>query len=108
MMENINKNLADNDEYPALLQLQQRCVSMIGNIWGAKGSKAVGTACTGSSEAILLGGLALKRRWVEKRKAAGTTVEVLAKVPGKDTSNPNILMAANAQVALEFSLPFRG
>ena len=55
-----------------------------------KGEKAIGTATTGSSEAIHLGGLAMKRRWQEKRQAEG-----------KDTSKPNIIMGANAQVALE-------
>jgi glutamate decarboxylase len=88
----MSKNLADNDEYPAMLQIHQRCVSMLGNLWRApKGSNAMGTATTGSSEAILLGGLAMKRRWFEKRQAAG-----------KDTTKPNILMGANAQVALEY------
>jgi|SRR5579862_5094827 len=101
MMENINKNLADNDEYPALVQLQQRCVSMLGHLWGARGSKAIGTATTGSSEAIQLGGLAMKRRWIEKRKAAGIVMGCCCLILGKDTSNPNVLMAANAQVALE-------
>jgi glutamate decarboxylase len=53
---------------------------------------AVGTATTGSSEAIQLGGLAMKRIWQEKRKAAGKSIHE----PG-----PNIIMGANAQVALE-------
>lgn len=61
------------------------------HLWGVrKGEKAIGTATTGSSEAIHLGGLAMKRRWQEKRRAEG-----------KDTSKPNIIMGANAQVALE-------
>ncbi|KAL7269223.1 glutamate decarboxylase gad1 [Rhizina undulata] len=91
MLENISKNLADADEYPALMAMHSRCVSMIAHLWGApKGSTAIGTATTGSSEGIMLGGLAMKRRWQEKRRAEG-----------KDTSNPNILMGANAQVALE-------
>lgn len=68
-----------------------RCVSIISSLWGAqKGEKPVGTATTGSSEAIHLGGLAMKRRWQEKRMAGG-----------KDTSKPNIIMGSNAQVALE-------
>ena len=79
-MENISKNLCDNDEYPAMLHLHQRCVSMIGNLWGGpKGVQAVGTATTGSSEAILLGGLAMKRRWQEKRRAAG--IETISPLP---------------------------
>ncbi|KAI9814709.1 MAG: hypothetical protein M1826_002155 [Phylliscum demangeonii] len=91
MVENIAKNMADMDEYPALMDLHQRCVSIIADLWGVqKGEKAIGTATTGSSEAIHLGGLAMKRRWQEKRTAEG-----------KDTLKPNIIMGANAQVALE-------
>ncbi|MCJ1318216.1 hypothetical protein MMC15_003544 [Xylographa vitiligo] len=91
MMENISKNMSDADEYPAMMDMHARCVSIIAHLWGVqKGEKAIGTATTGSSEAIHLGGLAMKRRWQEKRQAAG-----------KDTSKPNIIMGANAQVALE-------
>ena len=76
-MENMSKNLADNDEYPAMLHLHQRCVSMLGNLWGApKGEQAIGTATTGSSEAILLGGLAMKRRWVERQRAKGNLLSM--------------------------------
>ncbi|PGH13368.1 glutamate decarboxylase [Polytolypa hystricis UAMH7299] len=88
--ENISKNLADADEYPALMDMHTRCVSMISALWHAQpGEKPIGSATTGSSEAIHLGGLAMKRRWQEKRRAEG-----------KDTSKPNIIMGANAQVAL--------
>jgi glutamate decarboxylase len=91
-MENMSKNFVDNYQYPALLSLHQRCVNMLGNLWGAeRGETAIGTATTGSSEAILLGGLAMKRRWYERQRAKG-----------KDCSNPNILMGANAQVALQY------
>jgi glutamate decarboxylase len=83
--------MSDADEYPAMMDMHARCVSIIANMWGAqKGEKAIGSATTGSSEAIHLGGLAMKRRWQEKMRAEG-----------KDTSNPNIIMGANAQVALE-------
>ncbi|KAI1141120.1 glutamate decarboxylase [Hypoxylon sp. FL0543] len=91
MVENLSKNLADNDEYPAMMTLHERCVSILAHLWGAKKTEhAVGSATTGSSEAIHLGGLAMKRRWQEARKAKGL-----------DTSKPNIIMGANAQVALE-------
>lgn len=40
----------------------------------------------------MLGGLALKKRWQEARKAAGKSIHE----PG-----PNIVFGANAQVALE-------
>jgi len=91
MFENISKNMSDADEYPAMMQMHSRCVSIIANLWGAqKGEKAIGSATTGSSEAIHLGGLAMKRRWQEKRDKEG-----------KDKSKPNIIMGSNAQVALE-------
>lgn len=93
--ENLVKNLADNDEYPSLIEYQTRCISILSDMWHAPKSKkgtidTVGTATTGSSEAILLAGLALKKTWQKKRRAAG-----------KSTENPNILMASIAQVALE-------
>ncbi|KAL9070337.1 MAG: hypothetical protein Q9157_005847 [Trypethelium eluteriae] len=91
MIENLSKNMSDADEYPAMMDMHARCVSIIAHLWGVqKGEKAIGTATTGSSEAIHLGGLAMKRRWQEKRQAEG-----------KDTSKPNIIMGSNAQVALE-------
>src|SRR5947207_10326663 len=94
MMENIAKNLSDVDEYPALMSLHQRCVSMISHLWNCpEGETAIGCATTGSSEAIHLGGLAMKRRWQAKRKAKN-----------QSTLHPNIIMGANAQVALETSV----
>ncbi|KAK0703502.1 glutamate decarboxylase [Lasiosphaeria miniovina] len=91
MAENVAKNLADNDEYPAMLAMSQRCVSILANLWRVnKGENAIGSPTVGSSEAIHLGGLAMKRRWQERRWAEG-----------KDAYKPNILMGSNAQVALE-------
>ncbi|KAF9574254.1 hypothetical protein EC968_007023 [Mortierella alpina] len=88
IMENISKNLSDQDEYPATMRIHGRCISIIGDLWKSRG--AVGTATIGSSEAVQLGGLAMKKRWQAKRQAEG-----------KDTSRPNIIMGNNAQVALE-------
>ncbi|PVF94473.1 glutamate decarboxylase [Serendipita vermifera] len=93
MSENMNKNLVDFDEYPATQAIHTRCISILADLWSVpKGCKAIGTATTGSSEAIMLGGLTMKKRWQEKMKAAG-----------KDIHNPgpNIVFGANAQVALE-------
>lgn len=63
---------------------------MIASLWGATGGKAIGTATTGSSEAIMLGGLAMKKRWQARQKAAGKPID-----------KPNCIMGANAQVAIE-------
>lgn len=72
----MNKNLIDSDEYvlsayvnancryPMLTTIHQRCVSMLADIWHAPSAKqAMGTATTGSSEAIQMAGLAMKRIW---------------------------------------------
>ncbi|CAF9934961.1 hypothetical protein IMSHALPRED_010050 [Imshaugia aleurites] len=89
MVENLSKNMSDADEYPAMMAMHARCI--ISHLWGVqKGETAIGSATTGSSEAIHLGGLAMKRRWQEKRDAEG-----------KDKTKPNIIMGSNAQVALE-------
>ncbi|KAK7059640.1 glutamate decarboxylase [Favolaschia claudopus] len=91
IMENINKNQVDLDEYPAATIIHNRCISMLADLWKApKDTKAIGTSTAGSSEAIMLGGLALKKKWQEARKAAG-----------KDHYHPNIVFGSNAQVALE-------
>ncbi|KAF8157049.1 glutamate decarboxylase [Crassisporium funariophilum] len=91
IMENINKNIVDMDEYPAASIIHNRCISMLADLWKApKEGKVIGTATAGSSEAIMLAGLAMKKKWQEARKAAG-----------KDYFHPNIIFGANAQVALE-------
>lgn len=91
MIENLSKNMSDADEYPAMMNMHARCVSILSHLWGVqKGESAIGTATTGSSEAIQLGGLAMKRRWQERRTKEG-----------KSTLKPNVIMGANAQVALE-------
>lgn len=51
---------------------------------------AVGTSTIGSSEAIMLGVLAMKKRWQNKRKAAG-----------KPFDKPNIVMNSAVQVCWE-------
>ncbi|KAL0575222.1 glutamate decarboxylase gad1 [Marasmius crinis-equi] len=91
ILENINKNQVDLDEYPAATNIHNRCISMLAELWRAPSAeKVIGTSTAGSSEAIMLGGLAMKKRWQEARKAAG-----------KDYYRPNIVFGSNAQVALE-------
>src|SRR6266568_4612930 len=51
---------------------------------------AFGTSTIGSSEACMLGGLALKRRWQQARRAAG-----------KPADRPNLVMSAAVQVCWE-------
>jgi glutamate decarboxylase len=72
MDECIDKNMIDKDEYPQLAELESRCVRMIADLWNSPASaETVGCSTTGSSEAAMLGGLALKTNWRKRRKRAG-------------------------------------
>lgn len=53
---------------------------------------AVGTATGGSSEALMLAGLAMKKRWQAKRKEQGKSF----KEPG-----PNVIFGAHAHCCVE-------
>lgn len=93
IMASINKNYVDMDEYPVTTELQNRCVNIIAHLFNAPvGEKetAVGVGTVGSSEAIMLAGLAFKRKWQNKRQAEG-----------KPYDKPNIVTGANVQVCWE-------
>jgi glutamate decarboxylase len=72
MDENISKNMIDKDEYPRTADIEERCVSILANLWHAPDADdTIGCSTTGSSEASMLAGLALKWRWRQRRQAAG-------------------------------------
>ncbi len=76
MDECIDKNMIDKDEYPATAELENRCVHMLADLWNSPASKATaGCSTTGSSEAAMLGGLAMKFRWRNARRAAGKSFD---------------------------------
>ena len=77
MNECIDKNMVDKDEYPQTAEIESRCVRMLADLWHspATGENAVGTSTTGSSEAAMLGGMGMKRRWEAKRKAEGKSID---------------------------------
>jgi glutamate decarboxylase len=90
MAECSPKNMIDKDEYPQTAELEHRCVNILGHLWHAKHDEAVGCSTTGSSEACMLGGMALLWRWRARRRTAG-----------KDTARPNLVMGTNVQVCWE-------
>ncbi|KAK7291326.1 hypothetical protein RIF29_06374 [Crotalaria pallida] len=93
IMDSLNKNYVDMDEYPVTTDLQNRCVNIIAHLFHAPvGAEetAVGVGTVGSSEAITLAGLAFKRKWQNKRK-----------LEGKPYDKPNIVTGANVQVCWE-------
>ncbi|WP_275678966.1 glutamate decarboxylase [Streptomyces sp. MUM 203J] len=72
MADTLDKNLVDKDEYPQTAEIEARCVRILADLWHAEGEgPAVGCSTTGSSEAAMLAGLALVRRWRARRKASG-------------------------------------
>ena len=77
----ISKNLIDKDEYPQSAELERRCVAMLADLWHAPDAHdPVGTSAIGSSEAAMLAGMAMLRRWKAKRQAEG-----------KSTDTPNLV-----------------
>ncbi|KAL5545142.1 hypothetical protein UlMin_008926 [Ulmus minor] len=93
IMASVNKNYVDMDEYPVTTEIQNRCVNMIAHLFNApvgEEETAVGVGTVGSSEAIMLAGLAFKRKWQHKRK-----------LQGKPIDKPNIVTGANVQVCWE-------
>src|SRR3954466_10309390 len=91
MTEAFDKNMIDKDEYPHTAEIENRCVSMLSRLWHApEAERATGCSTTGSSEAAMLGGLALKRRWQRRRGEEG-----------KPANRPNIVMGINVQVCWE-------
>jgi glutamate decarboxylase len=91
MAECFDKNMIDKDEYPQTADLEMRCVNILSRLWHAPDAdEATGCSTTGSSEAAMLGGLALKRRWQQRRRAEGKLAE-----------KPNLVMGINVQVCWE-------
>lgn len=93
MADVFSVNSIDVEEYNSTADLQNRCVSMIARLFNVPqddGSAPMGTSTIGSSEAIMLGVLAMKKRWQNKRKAEG-----------KDYSKPNLVMSSAVQVCWE-------
>ncbi|HKN54978.1 MAG TPA: glutamate decarboxylase [Amycolatopsis sp.] len=84
--ECVDKNMIDKDEYPQTAELERRCVNILADLWHAPDpADLMGCSTTGSSEACMLAGMALKRRWSKLGRA------------GK----PNLVMGANVQVCWE-------
>jgi glutamate decarboxylase len=83
MAEFVDKNVIDKDEYPRTAELERRCVAILADLWNATDpNDIVGSSTAGSSEACMLAGLALKRRWSKLGR----------------TGKPNLVMGVNVQV----------
>ena len=91
MAETFDKNMIDKDEYPQTAMIEERCVNMVSRLLHApEGGTAVGVSAIGSSEAVMLAGMALKWKWRRRRLAQG-----------KSADTPNMVMGSNVQVVWE-------
>jgi glutamate decarboxylase len=91
MTETFDKNMIDKDEYPQTAEIEMRCVNMLADLYNSpQDGEACGCSTTGSSEACMLGGMALKWKWRERMQAKG-----------KPTDKPNMVMGVNVQVCWE-------
>ena len=94
MAETFDKNMIDKDEYPVTAAIEQRCVSMVADLFHAENlrdddpSSATGVSTVGSSEAVMLAGLAMKWRW-------------RARTGDWKKRTPNLVMGSNVQVVWE-------
>ncbi|MFA5711158.1 glutamate decarboxylase [Mycolicibacterium sp.] len=99
MSETFDKNMIDKDEYPVTAAIEQRCVCMVADLFHAEDlrdddpSTAIGVSTVGSSEAVMLAGLAMKWRW---RQQVGDDPKT-----GWKTRTPNLVMGSNVQVVWE-------
>ena len=67
MSETLDKNMIDKSEYPRTAEMENRCVNIIADLWHARGpEKYIGTSTIGSSEACMLGGMAMKFAWRQR------------------------------------------
>ncbi|PKY12186.1 glutamate decarboxylase [Acidithiobacillus marinus] len=91
MAETFDKNMIDKDEYPQTAEIETRCVNMLSRLFNAKPEEnPVGVSAIGSSEAVMLAGMAMKWRWRKDRQDKGFS-----------TDKPNLVMGRNVQVVWE-------
>lgn len=90
-LESADKNMIDKDEYPHTAAIENRCWRILADLWNAPDpARSIGTSTIGSSEACMLGGLALKRRWQHARRRQGLP-----------TDKPNLVLSSAVQVCWE-------
>ncbi|UYG16234.1 glutamate decarboxylase [Brachybacterium huguangmaarense] len=96
MTEAFDKNSIDHDEYPSTSRIDTRLACMVASLFHAPGidpdrpESATGVSTIGSSEAVMLAGLALKWRWRAARRSAGAPAD-----------RPVLVLGSNVQVVWE-------
>nr|WOE97536.1 glutamate decarboxylase [synthetic construct] len=93
MSETLEKNAIDKSEYPRTAEIENRCVNIIADLWHAsKDEKFMGTSTVGSSEACMLGGMAMKFAWRNRAEKLGLDI---------NAQKPNLVISSGYQVCWE-------
>ncbi|MGM0218990.1 glutamate decarboxylase [Enterococcus sp. AZ126] len=92
MSETLDKNAIDKSEYPRTAKVEASCVNMLANLWNAPSENFIGTSTVGSSEACMLGGMAMKFRWRNLAEKKGIDVT---------KRKPNLVISSGFQVCWE-------
>ncbi|MBM3665889.1 MAG: glutamate decarboxylase [Actinobacteria bacterium] len=87
--ENLHRNFIDHAEYPQTAEIEQRCIRMLANLFNAP-DETTGARTQGSSEAIMLGALAMKWKWRQRREAEK-----------KGAEKPNLIFGGDVHVVWE-------
>lgn len=91
MTETMDKNMIDKSEYPQTAEIEKRCVNIIADLWNSHSDhNSIGCSTVGSSEACMLGGMALKWRWRKRENLPTNTSRV-----------PNLVLSSGLQVVWE-------
>jgi len=91
--ETLEKNAIDKSEYSRTAEIENRCVNIIADLWHAPAQQVyIGTSTVGSSEACMLGGMAMKFRWRHLASSAGIDPV---------TKKPNLVISSGYQVCWE-------
>jgi glutamate decarboxylase len=85
----LHRNFIDHAEYPRTAEIEQRCIRMLADLFHAPG-ETKGARTQGSSEAIMLGALALKWQWRKRREAER-----------KSLDHPNLVFGGDVHVVWE-------
>ncbi|KAF9404807.1 hypothetical protein HW555_014156 [Spodoptera exigua] len=93
MSETMEKNAIDKSEYPQTAQLETSCVNVLADLWNAPDlDRIMGTSTVGSSEACMLGGMAMKFRWRNQAVKRGLDI---------NAQKPNLVISSGFQVCWE-------
>lgn len=93
MAQSFEKNAIDKSEYPRTADIENRCVNIIADLWHAPKDEAfMGTSTIGSSEACMLGGMAMKFNWRKNAQKHGLDI---------NAKKPNLVISSGYQVCWE-------